>query len=91
VMAGTGFALDIASLPFLPETLRSRIKTLSNQPVVSRAGETSIPGLYFAGAHTVYSVGPSSRFIAGTHTISEVMTKSMARRARAGKRPASGK
>jgi thioredoxin reductase len=90
VMAGTGFALDIASLPFLPATLRASIKTISNQPVVSRAGETSIPGLYFAGAHTVYSVGPSSRFIAGTHTISEVMTKAMARRARAGKRSAPG-
>jgi FAD-dependent urate hydroxylase len=85
VMCGTGFNLDLASLPFVPETLRSSIKTISKQPLVNRAGETSIPGLYFAGAHTVYSIGPSSRFIAGTHTISAAMTKSMARRARAGK------
>ena len=86
VIAGTGFRLDIARLPFMPETLRSTIKTLSNQPAVSRVGETSVPGLYFAGAHTVYSIGPSSRFIAGTHTISEVMAKAIARRARAGKK-----
>ena len=86
VIAGTGFRIDIARLPFMPETLRSTIKTINNQPVVNRAGETSVPGLYFAGAHTMLSIGPSSRFIAGTHTISDVLTKSIARRARAGKK-----
>jgi FAD-dependent urate hydroxylase len=85
VLSGTGFRIDLARLPFLPETLRSTIKTLENHPVVNRVGETNIAGLYFAGAPTVLSVGPSARFIAGTHTISAVQAKAVARRARAGK------
>jgi hypothetical protein len=84
VIAGTGFRIDIARLGFLPEALRSQVRMFHGQPAVSRVGETSVPGLYFAGAHTVLSVGPSSRFIAGTHTISAVQAKSIARRARGG-------
>jgi hypothetical protein len=49
----------------------------------SRAGETSVPGLYFAGAPTVLSIGPSARFIAGTDTLSALLAKTLARRARA--------
>jgi thioredoxin reductase len=82
VIAGTGFRIDIARLPFLPETLRSAIKTLNGYVVVSRAGETSVPGLYFTGAPTLLSIGPSARFIAGTHSLSSVLAKSVARRAR---------
>jgi thioredoxin reductase len=84
VIAGTGFRIDLARLPFLPEALRSTIKTLNGHPLVSRAGETSVPGLYFAGAPTVLSMGPSARFIAGTHTLSEPLARSVARRAGAG-------
>jgi hypothetical protein len=54
--------------------------------VVSRNGETSVPGLYFAGAPTVLSIGPSARFIAGTHTLSALLAKSVARRARAARK-----
>jgi cation diffusion facilitator CzcD-associated flavoprotein CzcO len=84
VIAGTGFRMNTARLPFLPEALRSAIKTLNGHPLVSRAGETSVPGLYFAGAPTVLSIGPSSRFIAGTHTLASLLAKSVARRARTG-------
>ncbi len=83
VIAGTGFRVDLARLPFLPADLRSAVRTLNGHPVVSRAGETSVPGLYFTGAPTVLSIGPSARFIAGTHTLSAVLAKTVARRARA--------
>ena len=86
VIAGTGFRVDLARLPFLPQQLRSAIKTLNGHPVVSRNGETSVPGLYFAGAPTVLSIGPSARFIAGTHTLSALLAKSVARRARAARK-----
>jgi FAD-dependent urate hydroxylase len=86
VIAGTGFRIDITRLPFLPEGLTSSINTLNGHPVVSRSGETSVPGLYFVGAPTVLFIGPSARFIAGTHTVSEVLAKSVARRAGAGKK-----
>ena len=86
VIAGTGFRIDLARLPFMPESLRLNVKTLNGQPLVSRVGETSVPGLYFTGAPTVLSIGPSSRFIAGTHTLTALLTRSVARRARSGKR-----
>jgi hypothetical protein len=46
VIAGTGFRIDLARLPFLPAELRSAVRTLNGHPLVSRAGETSVPGLY---------------------------------------------
>jgi thioredoxin reductase len=86
VIAGTGFRIDLARLSFLPEQLRLSVKSLNGHPLVSRSGQTSVPGLYFCGAPTVLSIGPSSRFIAGTHTLSALLAKSAARRARAGRK-----
>jgi FAD-dependent urate hydroxylase len=86
VIAGTGFRVDLARLPFLPQQLRSAVNCLNGHPVVSRAGETSVPGLYFAGAPTVLSIGPSARFIAGTHTLAALLAKSVARRAKTGRK-----
>jgi FAD-dependent urate hydroxylase len=79
VMAGTGFRVDIARLPFLPEGLRAGITTLGGYPVVSRAGESSVPGLYFAGAPAAVSLGPSVRFIAGTHNSARQLARQLAR------------
>ena len=91
VIAGTGFALDIASAA-LPARDPEGVDQDHQQPAGGQPGRGDVrPWPVLRGrAHRV-SVGPSSRFIAGTHTISEVMTKSMARRARAGKRSAPGK
>jgi len=83
VIAGTGFRVDLARLPFLPDSLRLRVATFMNYPVLSRAGESSVPGLYFAGAAAAGSLGPSMRFVAGTHNIARVMADRMARCARA--------
>ena len=88
VIAGTGFRVDLGRLPFLPERLRSAVRTLNGHPLVGRDGQTSVPGLYFAGAPTVLSIGPSARFIAGTHTLAAQLARSAARRARAGGRSA---
>jgi FAD-dependent urate hydroxylase len=85
VMAGTGFRMDIARLAFLPPDLRSQIATFGNYPVVSRAGESSVPNLYFAGAPTAANIGPSVRFIAGTHNVAEMLANSLARRTRTDK------
>jgi FAD-dependent urate hydroxylase len=86
VIAGTGFRVDLARLPFLPEELRSAVRTVNGHPLVSRAGETSVPGLYFTGAPTALSIGPSARFLAGTHTLSALLAKTVARRARAARK-----
>ena len=46
-----------------------------------------MPGLYFAGAHTMISHGPGVRFISGTHHTAAHLARSVARRARKGGRP----
>lgn len=43
VIAGTGFRVDFARLPFRLPTFRSTIKSLNGHPLVGRSGETSVP------------------------------------------------
>ncbi|HEY0716753.1 MAG TPA: NAD(P)-binding domain-containing protein [Streptosporangiaceae bacterium] len=82
VVAGTGFRVDVGRLTFLSGQLRRQVATLSRYPVLSRAGQSSVPGLYFAGAPAAVSLGPSERFIGGTHNSVRQLTRSMAARAR---------
>jgi FAD-dependent urate hydroxylase len=78
-IAGTGFRMDLARLPFLPEEVRARIYTANGYPVVSRVGESTVPGLYFMGAPAAFSIGPSVRFIAGTHNVAAKLASTLAR------------
>ena len=84
IIAGTGFRIDVARLSFLSEEIQAGLTTRANFPMVNRAGESSVPGLYFAGASTVASLGPGVRFIAGTHYTAAQLARSVARRARKG-------
>ena len=81
VIAGTGFRIDLSLLPYLPDELRARISTFSGYPVLNRAGESTVPGLYFVGATAAFSLGPSMRFIAGTHCVARQVARSVSRRA----------
>jgi FAD-dependent urate hydroxylase len=82
VIAGTGFPIDIARLPFLPDRLRARTATVDGFPVLSRAGESTVPGLYFVGAPAGGSLGPSMRFLAGTHNLAGKLARSVAHRSK---------
>jgi thioredoxin reductase len=82
VIAGTGFRIDLSRLTFLSEEIQAGIATRANCPMVNRAGESTVPGLYFAGAPTMVSQGPGVRFIAGTHYTAAQLARSVARRAR---------
>jgi hypothetical protein len=81
VIAGTGFRIDIARLGFLPEDLQARIATVDGFPVLTRAGESTVPGLYFAGAPASFGLGPSMRFLPGTYNLSAPLAQSVASRA----------
>ena len=85
MIAGTGFHVDIARLAYLPEELRTRIATFSGYPILTRAGESTVPGLYFTGAPAAFSLGPSMRFIAGTHNVASQLARSVVRRAKGSK------
>ncbi len=84
VIAGTGFHINANRLTFLPEAVQKRIATLNGFPVLTRAGESTVPGLYFTGAAAAASLGPSMRFIAGTHNAAPALARSVARGAKAG-------
>jgi thioredoxin reductase len=85
VIAGTGFRIDVARLTYLSEEIQAGLTTRGNCPLVNRAGESTVPGMYFAGAITSVSLGPGVRFISGTHQTAPQLAKSVARRARKGK------
>jgi thioredoxin reductase len=80
VIAGTGFRVDMSRL-FLSEEIQAALEKRANFPLVNKAGESSVPGLYFAGAHTMTSLGPGVRFISGTFHTSARIARSVARRA----------
>jgi FAD-dependent urate hydroxylase len=88
VIAGTGFRIDVSRLSFLSEGIQAGLVTRANCPLVNRAGESTVPGLYFAGAHTMVSLGPGVRFISGTHATAAHIARSAARRLRKGTGPA---
>jgi len=85
VICGTGYRIDLARLPFLPEELRRRIETVNGYPTVDMGGRTSVPGLYFTGAPTAVSLGPSARFVAGTFNFPRPLAKAVARYVKGGK------
>jgi len=79
-MAGTGFRVDVTKLAFLSDDLRASIAELDGYPVLSRRCESSVPGLYFAGTHAAFSLGPAMRFLAGTHTTGRQIAQALASR-----------
>ena len=85
VIAGTGFRIDVSRLTYLSPEIQTGLTTRGNCPLVNRAGESTIPGMYFAGALTSVSLGPGVRFISGTHQTAPQLARSVARRARKGK------
>jgi FAD-dependent urate hydroxylase len=79
VIAGTGFRVDITTLGFIDSQLQSRISKVAGSPVLSRSCESSVPGLFFVGAPAAISLGPSMRFVAGTHNMAAQVARRIAR------------
>jgi hypothetical protein len=80
VIAGTGFRVELTRLPFISADLAARIATLTGYPVLNRDCESTVRGLYFVGAPATVSLGPSMRFLAGTHNVARRIARSLARR-----------
>jgi FAD-dependent urate hydroxylase len=78
VIAGTGYQVDIRRLPFLSAGLRSEIRTIQGQPVLSANFESSLPGLYFAGVMAAATFGPVMRFLAGARYTAERLSRHLA-------------
>ena len=57
--------MSIESLSLMTPDLRSGIAQIQGSPRLSSNFESSVPGLYFAGALSAYSFGPSMRLVSG--------------------------
>ena len=66
IVAGTGYAPDLARLEFVDADLRAEITLAGGAPALDRGFQSSAPGLYFAGYSAAASFGPVMRFVFGT-------------------------
>lgn len=66
IVCGTGYRVNIAQYPFLPEALSNGLACASGFPLLRKGFESSIPGLHFLGAPAAWTYGPLMYFVAGT-------------------------
>ena len=67
VIAGTGYQVDIAAIPFLDRSLVAAIRQCRGLPLLSRTFESSVPRLHFVGLSAAHEFGPAMRFVYGAH------------------------
>ncbi len=65
VVLATGYHVDLNRLSLITPEVRSGIEQIHGSPRLSSNFESSVPGLYFAGALSAYSFGPSMRLVRG--------------------------
>jgi thioredoxin reductase len=82
VICGTGYRPELARLPFLDDTLLSRIKAIQGTPILSANFESSMPGLYFVGAIAMNTFGPVLRFACGAEIAAPHVARHLSRRHR---------
>ena len=83
VIASTGYRVDVDSISFLERGLRRQLRSVVGWPVLTRASESSIPGLFFTGLPAAATFGPLLRFVAGTAFAAPRISAALAARARA--------
>jgi lysine/ornithine N-monooxygenase len=67
LIAGTGFKVALSRLEFIGASLRSRIRSTEDSPVLGRRFDSSVPGLHFVGVSAANSFGPMLRFAFGAN------------------------
>ena len=65
IVLATGYHVDIGRLPLLAPKLLAEIDQVEGSPRLSASFESSAPGLYFSGAMSAYTFGPTMRFVSG--------------------------
>jgi hypothetical protein len=78
VIAGTGYKVSLKRLFFLHSSLRDRMATVDDVPVLNRTFESSVPGLYFVGLASSNSFGPLCRFAFGAKFTSKRLARHLA-------------
>ena len=80
VVAGTGYEVNMARIPFLSPELVRKIRLWDRMPRLSRHFESSVRGLFFIGPIAAESFGPLVRFIAGTEFTVSVVAAHLSRK-----------
>jgi hypothetical protein len=82
VLAATGYRLDVDALPFLAPPVRGAVARVpgAEAPRLSRAFESTLPGLYFTGSLAAPTFGPMLRFVAGTRFAAQRIAGRLVRR-----------
>lgn len=79
VIAGTGYRVDLSRLAFVPDGVRTQIRTLDGSPVLNRNFESSVPGLHFVGISAAVTFGPLLRFAFGARFAAQRLTSHLER------------
>ncbi|MFC6519338.1 hypothetical protein ACFQAT_05640 [Undibacterium arcticum] len=75
VIAATGYNPDVRRLSFLSPEIVERLQLIGQTPRLSSHFESSVAGLYFVGAISATSFGPTMRFVAGADFTSQRILK----------------
>jgi len=82
VIAATGYIPDVRRLSFLSPEIVERLQLIGQTPRLSAHFESSVPGLYFVGAISATSFGPTMGFVAGADFTSQRISKHLTRSSR---------
>jgi cation diffusion facilitator CzcD-associated flavoprotein CzcO len=80
VIAATGYRVSPASFPFLSPELCAAVRWENGSPALSRAFESTAPGLHFMGLASAARFGPVMRFVAGARATAPRLSDHLARR-----------
>jgi cation diffusion facilitator CzcD-associated flavoprotein CzcO len=78
VLLATGYRVDVARYDFLAPRILADVRRVDGLPVLSRAFESTVPGMHFVGAPAAWSHGPLMRFVAGAGFTSRSLARGIA-------------
>lgn len=73
VISATGYHVDLARLGLLDDALKAEIAVADGSPVLDNHYQSSVPGLFFAGAMAMESYGPAYAFVCGVYAQCKAM------------------
>ena len=78
LLLATGYRIDISKYSFIDPGLLKSISRMQGYPLLSHQFRSSVPGLFFAGATAVLSLGPLFRFVVGTQYCARAISEAIA-------------
>jgi thioredoxin reductase len=80
IILATGYATDIARLPYLTDGLLSAIETEAGSPVLDPSFQTSVPGLYMTSKLAARDFGPFMAFTVAARASARIVGHALAGR-----------